>query len=61
MTEVYIPIAPQVEQGVITVKIQTITQINRENIEIEIEILVGFIFVLKGMAINERSYIIFVA
>ena len=61
MTEVYIPIAPQVEQGVITVKIQTITQINRENIEIEIEILVSFIFVLKGIAINERSYIIFVA
>ena len=40
MTEVYIPIAPQVEQGVIIVKLQTITQINRKDFEIELQILV---------------------
>ncbi len=41
MTEVYIPIAPQVEQGFINVKIQTITQLNRKDFDIELQILVS--------------------
>jgi hypothetical protein len=39
--EVYLPIAPQVEQGMITVKIQTHTQIRQQVFEIELEIMVG--------------------
>lgn len=40
MTEVYMPIAPQIEQGTITVKIQIMSQIARQDMAIDIEILV---------------------
>ena len=42
MWEIYLPIAPQVEQGFITVKIQTISQINRKDFDIDLEILVSW-------------------
>ena len=57
MTEVYMPIAPQVEQGVITIKIQTITQINRQNLEIELEILVSPGFSFK----NRKAKLMYIA
>ncbi len=38
--EVYLPIAPQVEQGMITIRIQTYTQIRRQVFEIDLEIMV---------------------
>jgi hypothetical protein len=38
--EVYLPIAPQVEQGMITVKIQIHTQIRQQVFEIDLEIMV---------------------
>lgn len=38
--EVYVPIAPQVDRGVITIKMQTISQINRQDFKIELEIMV---------------------
>ncbi|XP_059351436.1 CD109 antigen-like [Daphnia carinata] len=37
--EVYVPVAPQVDQGVITIKLQTVSQINRQDFEIELEIV----------------------
>ena len=43
MTEVYIPIAPQIEQGTITVKIKIMSQIARQDLSIDIEILVMII------------------
>jgi hypothetical protein len=38
--EVYLPIAPQVEQGSIIVKIQIHTQIRQQVFEIDLEIMV---------------------
>jgi len=38
--EVYLPIAPQVEQGTITIKIRTISQIRRQVFDIDLDILV---------------------
>lgn len=40
MWEVYIPIAPQVEQGAIVIKIQTVSQIRRQTFNIELDVLV---------------------
>ena len=40
MTEVYLPIAPQVEQGTITIKIQIHTQMTHDTFDVELEILV---------------------
>nr|CAH0103527.1 unnamed protein product [Daphnia galeata] len=37
--EVYLPIAPQVEQGTITIKIRTISQIRRQVFDIDLDIL----------------------
>uniref|UniRef100_A0A0P5QML6 Macroglobulin complement-related protein n=1 Tax=Daphnia magna TaxID=35525 RepID=A0A0P5QML6_9CRUS len=37
--EVYVPIAPQVDQGLIKIKLQTVSQINRQDFEIELEIV----------------------
>uniref|UniRef100_A0A0P5S381 Macroglobulin complement-related protein n=1 Tax=Daphnia magna TaxID=35525 RepID=A0A0P5S381_9CRUS len=39
MWEVYIPIAPQVEQGAIVIKIQTVSQIRRQTFNIELDVL----------------------
>ena len=41
--EVYLPIAPQVDQGTITIKILTITQISRQDFNIELEIMVSLL------------------
>jgi hypothetical protein len=41
--EVYLPIAPQVEQGTITIKIATMTQIGRQDFSIDLEILVSLL------------------
>lgn len=39
--EVMMPIAPQIEQGTITVHIRSLSQIRRQDIAVEVEILVG--------------------
>lgn len=52
MTEVYLPISPQIDQGFIVVKIQTITQINRKDFEIELEILVFYPIYLLEIDFN---------
>ncbi len=44
MMQVDIPISPQIEQGTITIKITMISQISRQNHEVELEILVKTIF-----------------
>ena len=41
MLEVAVPISPQIEQGTITVKFQTISQILRQSFDVDLEILVG--------------------
>ena len=38
--EIYMPIAPQIEQGTITVKIRTLSQIHKQTFDIDLEILV---------------------
>jgi len=40
MMEIYMPIAPQIEQGTITVKIRTLSQIHKQTFDIDLEILV---------------------
>lgn len=40
MKEIHVPIAPQIEQGTISVKIRTITQIARQDFSVDVEILV---------------------
>ena len=39
--EVMMPISPQIEQGTITVNIRSLSQIRRQDIAVEVEILVG--------------------
>ena len=41
MTEVYMPISPQIERGSITVKIQVLSHIFHQNLEIGMDILVN--------------------
>ncbi len=43
MFEVYMPISPQIEQGTITVKLRALSQIARQDFDVEIEILVIYI------------------
>jgi hypothetical protein len=41
---VFMPISPRIEQGSITVKIQVLSHIFEQNLEIGLEVLVGYIF-----------------
>ena len=40
MTEVFMPIAPQIEQGSITVKMRVLSHVFEQNLEIGLEVLV---------------------
>jgi CD109 antigen len=56
MLEVDIPISPQVEQGTITVKIQTISQYSHQDHEVELNILVIKVFNLHIHCINRLIF-----
>lgn len=44
--EVTVPVAPQVEKGAITVRIAVVSQFSKQEIDVEIEILVLFHFMI---------------
>ena len=48
-TEVFMPISPQIEQGSITVKIQVLSHIFEQNLEIGLEVLVRLIVNLPSL------------
>lgn len=59
MFEVYIPVAPQIEQGTMTVKLQALSQIARQDFEVEVEILVRiFMLLLIALRWNVTDWLV---